>query len=384
MLVDSSQCCGCGSCAAVCPQQCIQMIPDNEGFRYPKINTSKCVNCYHCERVCPLFQKLQNVSECDETLAYAVKNKDDSVRMKSSSGGIFFALAMEMIWRGGLVCAAVYDDDFSVVHILAETLEDTVRQQGAKYPQSCAEQCYAQIRTALRGETPVLFVGTPCQTAALRAYLGRDDENLLLVDMICHGVVSPKVWARYLEERQRMDAGKASIVSVNLRSKATGWSRYQYSVSIGYANGDVYQVRQGEDPLMQGFTQNLYLRPSCSQCPFKGTNRFADLTLGDYWGIWDQHPEFDDGWGTSLLLVHTKKGQMAWNTVASQFSFLKTTYHEAISGNPSATVSSNPHRVREIFFANLDRKKSVIQWINQCLGRETPGLIQRIRNRLGV
>ena len=381
MLVDSSQCCGCGNCAAICPSSCITMEYDNEGFRYPRVDQDHCIRCRACEKVCPVMNP---PSPAEVPKAIAAQNQDISIREASSSGGIFSALAEDTIRRGGLVCAAVYDEDFSVTHILADTLEDVARQRGAKYPQSRAEQCYAEIRATLRRGTPVLFIGTPCQTAALRTFLGRDDENLLLVDMICHGVISPKVWGRYLEERQRLDAGKAPLASVKLRSKATGWSRYQYSVSIGYANRKSYQVCQGEDPLMQGFTRNLYLRPSCSQCVFKGTNRCADLTLGDYWGIWDQHPEFDDNRGTSLLLIHTPKGQAAWDTVADQFRFLEPPYPEAISRNPSATVSSVPHGAREAFFRDLDRKKSVIQWITQCLGGKKPGLIQRIRNRLGV
>ena len=381
MLVDSSQCCGCGSCAAICPAACITMEYDSEGFRQPRVDQDRCIGCRACEKACPIMAQ---IPPAGIPKAIAAQHQDASIRGASSSGGVFSALAGETLRRGGLVCAAVYDDDFTVTHILADTPEDMARQRGAKYSQSRAEQYYAQIHTALYEGTQVLFVGTPCQTAGLRAFLGRDDPNLLLVDMICHGVVSPKIWTRYLEERRYLDAGEAPLASVNLRSKATGWSRYQYSVSFDYANGKSYQVHQGTDSLMQGFTQNLYLRPSCSKCIFKGTNRCADLTLGDYWGIWDQHPELDDNQGTSLLMVHTEKGQAAWDAVADQFRFLETPYQQAISRNPSATIASVPHHAREVFFRELDRKGSIIQWINQCLGGGKMGLIQRIRNRLGV
>lgn len=381
MLVDALQCCGCGSCAVSCPVACITMEYDNEGFRYPRVNQNRCIHCKSCEKACPAMVPAFSAGV---PKAIAAQNLDASVRAMSSSGGVFSALARETIRCGGLVCAAVYDADFSVTHILADTPEAVARQRGAKYSQSCAEQCYMQIRTALRGGTPVLFVGTPCQTAGLRAFLGRDDENLLLVDMICHGVVSSKVWTRYLEERRKLDAGETSVVSVNLRSKVSGWSRYRYSVSIHYADGSTYQVHQGEDLLMQGFTRNLYLRPSCSQCAFKGENRCADLTLGDYWGIWNHHPKLDDNQGTSLLLVHTSKGQAAWNTVENQFRAMETSYQEAISENPSAVRSSPPCDARETFFRGLDREKSVIQWITRCLGGGKVSLFQRIRNRLRV
>lgn len=381
MLVDSSRCSGCGSCAAVCPRDCITMEYDREGFRHPRVDPERCVRCGVCESTCPIMAPLPSSAE---PKAVAAQNRDDDVRASSSSGGVFSALAERILRRGGLVCAAVYGEDFSVVHVTADTPEGVARQRGAKYPQSRAEHCFAGIRAALRRGTPVLFVGTPCQCAGLRAFLGGDDPNLLLVDMVCHGVVSPKVWARYLQERRHLDAGGASLTAVNLRSKTTGWSRYRYSVRMDYADGQAYRALQGEDPLMRGFTGNLFLRPSCSGCAFKGRNRCADLTLGDYWGIWEQHPEFDDDRGTSLLLIHTAKGQGAWEQIAEQFRALETPCAEAISKNPSAVASSVPHGARERFFRDLDRKKSVIRWIDQCLGGEKPGLLRRIRNRLGV
>lgn len=381
MLVESTLCCGCGSCAAICPSKCITMAYDGEGFRYPHVDYSKCVHCQACKTVCPVMRQMP---PRPTSKAIAAQNRDDGVRQFSSSGGVFFALAKDVIQQGGCVCAAIYDNDFTVTHMLADTLEAVVRQRGAKYPQSRAEQCYAEIRTRLRTGKPVLFVGTPCQTAGLYAFLGRDYQNLLLVDMICHGVISSKVWTRYLKERQQLDADGSAPVSINLRSKVSGWSHYHYSISIGYSNGKSYSVPQGEDPLMQGFVQNLYLRPSCSQCVFKENNRFADLTLADYWGIWEQYPDFDDNQGTSLLLVHTPKGETAWKQVSDQFRFLEARYDEALSKNPSAVKSSVPHPARITFFKELDSKKSVIRWIQHCLAGQNPSLFQRIRSRLGV
>jgi coenzyme F420-reducing hydrogenase beta subunit len=343
------------------------------------IDGGKCVHCGACENACPI---LHPVSLNREPSALAAQITDDSIRQTSSSGGVFSALAMDVLAQGGEICAAVYDSDFSVYHILTDSVEQLREMRGAKYAQSRTEHCLAEIRKLLSRGIPVLFVGTPCQTASVRAYLGQDYPGLLLVDMICHGVPSPKVWQQYLQERNQTDAPHSEIHAVNLRSKSTGWSHYAYSVEMEYADGTKYSVPQGEDLFMQGFVSNLFLRPSCAECSFKGPQRYSDLTLGDYWGIWDQHPEFDDNKGTSLLLIHTEKGQRAWNKISDSFRSLEITVQEAIAQNPSAVHSSSPHPNREKFFNKMDSAKNLQRWITRCLSPQNENLLQRLLRRL--
>lgn len=343
-------CTGCGGCAAICPKSCITMIADKEGFLYPQVQQSDCINCNLCEKVCPL---LKRPALSKRTQALAAQNQDSSVRSTSSSGGVFTALAELVLREGGAVCAAVYGEDFSVQHKIAVTSDDIASMRGAKYAQSNIGQLYPELKELLDEDQSVLFVGTPCQCAGLKAYLGKDYSKLLLVDMICHGVPSPAVWHAYLQWRKKKDASGSAIDTVNLRSKSTGWSRYAYSVNITYLNGCAYSVPQGEDPFMSGFAQNLYLRPSCSNCAFKGVERCSDLTLGDCWGIWDSHPEFDDNKGTSLVLIQSQKGQQMWNKIRSNFRFIALKDEDAISCNPSAVSSSSPHPARAEFFARL-------------------------------
>lgn len=382
MLPEKDLCVGCGSCAAACPRHCIQMLPDEEGFRRPAIDTTKCVNCRRCEQVCPL---LLNTPEHTRTAAYAAKNRDAAVRAESSSGGVFTALAGWVLGQGGCVCAAKYNDKFEVVHDFAYSASETLPFRGAKYAQSRAEHCFPKIRSLLQEGRLVLFVGTPCQTAGLSAFLGTDDPNLILVDMICHGVPSPKVWKRYLQTRRKVDARNAQIKSVNLRSKLTGWSRYAYSVDIAYQDGSHYCVPQGQDPFMRGFVQNLYLRQSCSHCPFKGSRRRSDLTLGDFWGIWDQHPEFDDNRGVSLLLVHSRKGQDIWAAVMEDFDCIPVTPEDAFRQNPSALNGSPAHGKREVFFAQLDKATDTGRLIGTCLsGHKKAGLLERVSGWLAA
>lgn len=377
MLPEIAQCCGCGSCAAVCPQNCISMVADREGFRYPAIDATKCIRCRLCEKACPILSAPQ-VSE--RVTALAAQNKDETVRRRSSSGGVFSALAEYVTARGGSVCAAAYDARFEVRHVLIDSPEAIDALRGAKYAQSRTEQSFHEIRERLTAGQMVLFVGTPCQCAGLKAYLGRDFENLLTVDMVCHGVPSPKVWSHYLREQER-EAG-SKLRSVNLRSKSTGWSRYAYSVEMTFENGTNYSAPQGKDPFLQGFVRNLYLRPSCSACSFKGTARCSDLTLGDYWGIWDQHPEFDDDRGTSMLLLHSEKGRVAWQHISDNFRVLDVSVQDAVAQNPSAIHSSVPHPRREDFFHELGLVP-VKQSIQHALELPKEGIIKRLIRRIG-
>ena len=365
MLPRKEDCTGCGACSAVCPKQAIAMVTDEEGFLYPEINRGICVDCGLCHGVCP---EMQGVTTHDTPVAVAAKHKEDAIRRESSSGGVFSALAQEILNRGGVVCAAVYDETFAVVHKIGKEIAPF---RGAKYAQSHAGHLFPTLRRLLQEGTEVLFVGTPCQCAGLMGYLGKKPENLVLVDMICHGVPSPKVWQEYLKLHE-------PVRSVNLRSKVSGWSHYGYSVKIGD-----YTQTQSHDPFMRGFTANLYLRPSCAKCTFKGLQRCTDITLADFWGIWDLLPDFDDDKGTSLLLIHSSQGHALWKAVQESFDWQTVELCEAVSQNPSAEVSSQPHPKRLEFFSRLG-SEPVDTLIWSCIQPppQKQSLLRRIRNRL--
>lgn len=378
--VPAADCTGCGACAAACPQGCIEMRPDAEGFRQPVTDNTRCVRCRLCERVCPVRSR-PALNRTPDGLA--ARHTDAGIRADSSSGGVFTALAEQVMARGGVVCAAKYDGDFSVVHDFARRPGELDRFRGAKYAQSRVEHCFPEIDALLRAGTPVLFAGTPCQTAGLAAYLGKPREGLILADMICHGVPSPKVWQSYLQERKELDAPESALKSINLRSKQSGWSRYSYSVEMTYQDGSRYLVPQGEDRYMRGFTENLYLRPSCERCGFKGLQRCSDVTLGDFWGIWDQHPEMDDNRGTSLLWLHSGKGRALWQAVAEQFESLPVSPEESVRCNSSAVAASVPHPKRQAFFDAMG-KGSTIALIEKMLEPEVqkPTVFRRILKRV--
>ena len=375
MLPVQENCSGCGACASSCPHNCIEMEPDNEGFRYPVVDYTRCVSCGLCENVCPLLKK---PALSGNTYAVAAKNLDDEIRKDSSSGGVFSALAFYTLDKGGIVCAAIYDENQKVRHICIDQKSGIKAMRGAKYAQSEAEHCFSEIQEQLESGRYVLFVGTPCQTAGLSAYLGQSYDSLLLVDMICHGVPSPKVWEKYLIDRTSIDAPESAISSINLRSKESGWSRYSYSVRIDYENGTTYLSPQGQDLFMKGFVQNLYLRPSCSKCGFKGIERISDLTLGDCWGIWDIAPDFDDNQGTSLLLIHSEKGKNVWDEISGSFRYMTMPDDQAVLQNPSAVRSSAPHPNRDCFFKSMETTSSVVKLIQTSLFPKKKGLFEQI------
>ena len=371
------KCTGCGSCAASCPKQCISMTSNAEGFRYPVIDEKECIHCLRCEKACPLINA---VKESVGTKCFAAQNTDENIRAKSSSGGVFSALANDVFKEKGIVCAAAYDEQFAVVHRFAANEQELKGLRGAKYSQSIAENCFPKIRDCLRLGQKVLFVGTPCQVAGLKNYLGTDYPNMILVDMICHGVPSPKVWEKYLADRNKKDAKNSKISFVNLRNKNSGWSRYAYSVEIRYEDNSAHLVPQGVDPFMRGFTQNLYLRPSCSSCIFKGIERCSDFTLGDYWGVWEQCPDFDDNKGTSLVMVHTEKGIHLWERIREELRVLDLKGIDCLANNPSALMSSDAHKNRSRFFEKMDNVSDFPDHIERCLSYERVSVLQRIKN----
>ena len=357
------------------------MIPDAEGFLYPEIDQGQCVDCRKCEKACAVLQK----PELAETpRIWATRNTSVDVRQESSSGGVFTALAEQVIRDGGAVCAAVYSDECMVEHRIAFTVAEIAPMRGAKYVQSYAGHLFEQLKALLMQGKPVLFVGTPCQCAGLKTYLGQEYERLLLVDMICHGVPAPAVWKAYVARRRELDANGAEVASINLRDKSTGWSRYAYSVKLQYANGSVYCVPQGQDPYMRGFVGDLYLRPSCSECSFKGISRCSDLTLGDCWGIWDSHPDFDDNRGTSLLLVHTAKGQQIWNRLCADFGSVAFAVEDVTKYNPSAVSGSRAHASRGEFFRRLSEGEAVDALIGAVLSPKVPrqSFLKRVVRRI--
>lgn len=341
-------CTGCSACAQACPKQCIAMQPDEEGFLRPAIDQSVCVQCGKCRKVCPINQP----SEDDGTLpmAFAAKHLDDNVRDASSSGGVFSALASFLLNLGGAVIAAGFDDNFRVIHKVC-TCEDSLDElRRSKYVQSDINGMYREAKQRLEMGQKVLFCGTPCQIGGLIAFLGKPYSNLYTVDFICHGVPSPKLWAKYLAFRQ--SKSNANVKNVSFRNKVSGW--VNFSMRLWFEDGTEYCSTVREDYYLRSFIMDMDLRPSCNQCKFKQVHRLADITLADFWGAEKVNPSFADEKGISLVLVHSEKGQDLIRVIQEKVQLSEVDCAAALQSNPSFTKSVSMPPLRNRFMKEAD------------------------------
>lgn len=366
-------CSGCYACASVCPKSCITMENDIEGFKYPKVNSELCINCGLCEKKCPvLHQEPKN----NIPTAYAAINSNDQIRAKSSSGGVFYLLAEYVISHGGVVFGAKFDKNFKVIHDYAQTIEEALAFTGSKYTQSDIGENYLRAKDFLTAGRLVLFTGTPCQIGGLKAFLNKEYENLICQDLICHGVPSPKVWQKYIEFRE--SKFKSKTHEIFLRNKKSGWKTF--SLLFKFLNGNEFEETHKTDLFMQSFLQNLCLRPSCYHCSFKSKSRDADITLADFWGIQKVLPDMDDDKGTSLVIIHTSKGQKLFDMINGHLKYKQTDFEIAIKYNQSmiSSVLENPQRNK--FLAEI-QKRSFDKVVNKyCNGKIN--LITRIKIKI--
>lgn len=357
---DKARCCGCGGCAQACPAGCIEMRADREGFQYPVVDEGRCVQCGRCKAVCPVLRAEEERARAGgwkTPKALGGWNRDEAVRRASSSGGAFTLLAGEILGRGGVVFGAVMNGR-RVEHVAAESLGALAAMRGSKYVQSDLGDSYRQVREYLRAGRPVLFTGTPCQTSGLVTFLGGRDENLVLVDFVCHGVPSPRFFSEYLDSLERK-AG-ARVTAFSFRDKEKGWysvgSRLQVGPRARYDNGAETSCYPAlRDSYTNGFLEDCTLRPSCYACPFKGVPKWAaDITLADFWGVDEALPGMNDKKGTSLLLIHSDKGMALFDAIKDRFEYRECDWKAAVSKNPSLLRSSKRPELRDRIFDELD------------------------------
>lgn len=346
-ILDKSKCSGCHACLNICPKQCIDMQEDNEGFWYPQVDRDTCINCGLCEKVCPIINNKERVND---TEAYACINKDEKIRIKSSSGGIFTLLAESTINNDGVVFGAGFDEELNLVHSYTDNIEGLEKFRGSKYLQSRIGESYKKVKEFLEKDIKVLFSGTPCQISGLWSYLGKEYENLICIDIICHGVPSPKVFKLYRTELEKKYGSTTQRIA--FRCKDYGWKLF--SVLLSFNNNTEYRKDLNNDVYMKGFLQNLYLRPSCYDCKSKTLNKLSDITIADFWGIQNIKPELDDDKGISLVLINSNKGKKIFNKLYDKMIVKEVNYNEAIKYNISAVKSVDINPKSNKFFEKLD------------------------------
>lgn len=377
---NKNECCGCQACYNICPKNAIEMVVDEKGFKYPEVNKDKCINCGLCEKVCPI---LNNKQIENKPRAYACINKDEKVREESTSGGIFTLLASAIINDGGVVFGACFDENFGVHHTYCEKIEDLGKYRSSKYLQSDIGLSYKKAKEFLNQGRKVLFTGTPCQIEAIKSYLGKEYDNLYLQDIICHGVPSPMIWDKYKTYREEKANSKLNKMSFRSK-KNTTWS--SYNIDMNFDNKTSYTINHNDDVYMKAFLKHLSLRESCTDCKFKKNNRLSDITLADFWGIKNVKPEMDDGKGTSLVVVNSKKGQELFDSLKDSMICEEVEFEKAIAGNPSFNTTSKASPNADKFYEDLkngeDFEETVKKYIPKIsLTTKIKRIIKRIIKR---
>lgn len=334
-----ADCCGCEACVQVCPQKCIDFLADNQGFLYPKVRKDSCIDCGLCEKVCTILNQAVP-SPISHTKLFAVKSKDDVVRQQSSSGGFFSVLSEYILGNNGVIYGAAFDDAFNVCHSRVDDIADIHKLRGSKYVQSRIGQTFSECKDDLKAGKLVLFTGTPCQISALRNFLRKDYDNLIKVEVVCHGVPSPMIYQQYLKETIIKDVEDRTITKVNFRTKLGSWKKYFFTVEYK-DRGEICEYKEcvTDSLYMKGFLSDLYIRPSCFECPAKNFTSGADFTIADFWGQEYTFPEFDEDNGVSAVFLNSNKAQMLFTQLDAVT--IEKQYADFIKYNPSLIKSTN-------------------------------------------
>ena len=347
-IEEKDLCCGCTACYSVCPKNAIKMVRDNEGFLYPKVDKEKCINCGMCKKVCPILNKAK-LNEF-KPKAYLFQNSNEEIRRESTSGGIFTAIGEFVIKNNGIVYGAAFDDSFVVNHIGVVNADKLSKFRKSKYVQSNQNNCFKEIKQYLDTGKLVCYSGTPCQVGGLRAYLMKEYENLILVDIMCHSVPSPLVFEKYKRHiLKRMNANK--ILNINFRDK----SKYGYKYSMMTVETDNGKYSQGidTDPYLRAFFSDVSVRPSCYNCYFKTMKRISDLTIWDCFNINEIDKSFDDDKGTTRVLVQSEKGEKLLEKL-NNVRLKELDINVATKKVKEMTNSVNYNSKRKEFFGNIN------------------------------
>lgn len=362
-------CCGCEVCASICPTNAISFQSDEEGFWYPRVDNNKCIGCNKCFNACAFKSDLDkktydaNSSEnnCKIPKCYAVKNKNDTIRMNSRSGGLFAAIAEHVILNHGVVYGCIMESDGFARHVRTTIIDDIKKMQGSKYVQSQMGGIISAIRTDLECGKKVLFSGTSCQVAAIKGLFGKDYSNLICIDIVCHGVPSPKVFRDYIKWIENTNDGK--FYSIDFRNKKDfGWNSHIETVTLIDEKNNTKRINS--EVFKTLFYEHNILRPSCFVCPYKSILHPGDITLADYWGIEKIKPTFNDNKGVSLVLVNTDLGESLFNEIVNEIEFIETNIMDSLQP-PLLHPFPEPHSRKKFW---KDYKENSFDFISKRYG----------------
>lgn len=383
-IKDKTKCTGCTACYSICPKHCISMRADKEGFLYPEVNIDECIDCNLCEKVCPV-QHADKEDIPHMQSGFLVQNKNEEIRKQSTSGGAFTAIATWVINQGGIVFGAGYkDNSFVVSHQTVQNIDDLYKFRNSKYVQSDLGNSFSQVKDFLATGRLVLFSGTPCQIEGLRCYLrGKEYKNLILQDLVCHGIPSPAIFSSYLTMQRELIGGE--FENVLFRDKYYG---YHYSSFSIYNKDKTKNYHKGVDTnaYLRAFLTNLSDRPSCYTCPFKKRYRKSDLTLWDCFPI-EKFTKALDGKGTTRVLVQSEKGEELMKSVIEQFNYIAVDPDKLTDGVREMfhSVPMNPKRAA--FFKDFSEMQPVdffYKWFPLTWKVRLNSFVRILCHRLGI
>lgn len=376
-ITTTKTCTGCFACVNICPHTCISVITDEEGFYYPHINTDTCVNCNLCNLVCTKEQTKQARYPAIILGCRVIKDSDLN---SSSSGGMFGLFATAFLKSGGRIFAARFNEANKVYHDEIKDLSELAFYRRSKYSQSYLGDVFKRVKDRLKDGIRVLFVGTPCQVAGLLAFLRKPYPTLYCIDFVCHGVPSPGVWKEYLKT---LGSG---ISNISFRDKETGWPNYSFS----YVQDNVkHRQTASQNPYMRGFLHDLYLRPSCYDCKFKGFTSGADITMSDFWGVWKNHPKWNDQKGAGVLAINSNKGEQLLKMVdKKEYEEVDVTVQQAYIDYNCSAYKCAPHNPkREIFFSRYGKEPLVpliMELSKDPILVQIKNIISKIKHKIGI
>lgn len=350
-----SCCNGCGLCALICPKKCVKMVEDSEGFLYPKIDESKCIKCNKCRRYCANFNEKKKKNE----KAYIAINNSNEQLKESSSGGIFYILAEYIIKNNGIVFGVTYNNELEAVHEYAETMEECKKFCGSKYVRSNLQDSYIKVKEYLDEGRKVLFTGTACQISGLKKFIGKENENLILCDILCHANPSPKVFKLYIKNLEKVK--KKKVKYIWFRSKENGWKNQ--TPIIEFIDG----TKEEENSYFKAFVSEMINRPSCYNCQFASKRRISDFTIGDFWGIEKVNPNIKTENGVSLLNINSEKGNKIFEELKEKMTSEEVNYDLACSFNHYHNVTEHVNRNK--FFDGISNgsidENNIIEYMNK-------------------
>lgn len=381
-IKNKENCCGCSACVDACSKQCIHMIEDKEGFSYPIIDEKMCIDCGRCVACCPFQNDAKLKNKLDDDISYAFVSNDIELIKSSSSSGAFWVIVENFVTRNKenfCVFGAAFEG-IDVKHICAEDVKSATRLKKSKYVQSNTVGIYKSVRSKLEEGKAVLFSGTPCQVAALKAYLFKPYTNLLTVDIVCHGVPSQKTFSDYLNELSTKYSDEVSAVSFRGKNDFYTDKPNSRTVDVTFNKGNTINFDIVHCEYLYGFHTGLYMRPSCYYCKYASSNRPGDITLADYWGIEKKYPELQSNKGVSLVRFNTEKGRSYLEALKSSGIALETSYNFACKENHQLSYPSIPSSKRTDFIKMRRKGVTVTEAVNICKSRD--GFAKKVIHKL--